>query len=123
MRLGNILGSFVEFDSNTTGDGTGTFLRTRVGLDTSKPLRKWINLDIGVDEVSKLRLDYEELPYFFLFCGRLSHISTGCPLAKEGLITEPRYGRWRTLSKHVFNIEPDGQLSGTAFGLIKKKAP
>lgn len=122
-RLGNILGFFVEFDPNTTGDCTGNFLRVRVRLDISKPLRKWINLDLSVEEVSRLRLDYEEIPYFCLFCGRLSHISNGCPLAREGLITEPRFGRWRTLAKHVFNIEPDGQLLGTAFGLTKKKTP
>lgn len=110
----------MDFDPKCSGDITGKFIKIRVGVDISTPLRRWINLDIE-DGVSKLQLDYEELPYFCLFCGRLSHFSVDCPLEKEGLITEPRYGRSPTLAKHVFNIDPTGELTGASSGITRKK--
>lgn len=123
-RLGSLLGEFVDTDPSK-GECTRSFLRIRVGLEVSKPLRRWIMLDLGLEDAStsKLQLEYEDLPYFCLFCGRLSHISAGCPLAKQGAITEQQFGRWRTVSKNVFNIEPEGQLSGLSFGLSKKSTP
>jgi hypothetical protein len=39
------------------------------------------------------------------------------------VITEPQYGRWKTLSKNVFNINPNGQLQGVSFGLTSNKPP
>lgn len=115
-RLGNLLGEFVAIDTSKKGDCTGSVLRVRVGLEVSKPLRRNIMLDIGLVEASKLQLEYEDLPHFCLFCGRLSHFSTGCPLAKEGVITEPQFGRRGTLCRNVFSIEPDGKLGGITRG-------
>lgn len=60
-RLGNMLGSYEDFDSKCTGDNIGKLIKIRVGLDISKPLRRWVNLEVD-DGVCKLRLDYEELP-------------------------------------------------------------
>lgn len=122
-RLRAILGTFVDFDPNQKGDCTCNFLKIRINLDVSTPLRRWIRLDLGDHGVTKLFLEYHDLPFFCLYCGRLNHISPGYPLAKEGVISEPQYGRWRMLSKNDFNIETDGQLSGVSFGLTKKKIP
>lgn len=121
--FGSTLGTFVDIDATKGGDCTGSYLNIRVGLDISKPLRRWVKIEVGDDEESKLGLEYENLPFFCLFCGRLAHVSSGCPLAKEGLITEPQYGRWKTLAKNVFCIDPCGQLTGVSFGLTKKKTP
>lgn len=120
--IGSILGTFVDIDLTRSGDCTGSFLNLRIGLNISKPLRRWIKLDIGDEGESKLGLEYEDLPFFCFFCGRLTHVSSGCPLAKEGLITEHQYGRWKTLAKNIFCIDPCGQLTGVSLGLTKKKA-
>lgn len=120
-RIGGILGDFIDIDLDKNGDCTGKFLKIRVSLNVSKPLRRWVMLDTGLSEKTKLTLEYEDLPYFCFFCGRLSHVSSGCKLAKEGLIAEPQYGRWKTLSKNVYNIDPAGQLTGLSYGLQSKK--
>lgn len=121
-RIGDILGTFVECNTNRSGDCTGDFLRIRVGFKISVPLHRWLMLNLGGDKDTKFQLEYEDIPYFCLFCGRLSHVCSGCGLAKEGTISEPQYGRWKTLIKNVFSIEPDGYLTGQSFGLIKRHA-
>ncbi|KAL6194667.1 hypothetical protein ACLB2K_035748 [Fragaria x ananassa] len=68
----------------------------------------------------KLQLEYEHLPYLCFFCGRLDHVSSGCVLHKEGVIPDERFGRWKTLAKNVFSIDPVCQEQGRRFGLIPK---
>lgn len=57
-RIGNMLGVYVDFDPVNTGDCTGNFLRIRVELGLSKPLRRWVRLDLGMVEWSKIQLEY-----------------------------------------------------------------
>lgn len=122
-RIGGILGTFVECNTNRSGDCTGNFLRIRVGFEISEPLHRWLMLDLGGEKDTKLLLEYEDIPYFCLFRGRLSHVCSECDLAKNGTISEPMYGRWRTLFKNIFSIEPDGNLSGQSYGFTKRRSP
>lgn len=76
--------------------------------------------DLSV-EATKYRLEYENLPYFCLFCGRLTHVCFGCELHSSGVVKEKRYRRSRTLIKDIFCIDPDGELNGKVFGLTSPK--
>lgn len=122
-RIGGILGLFIDCDTNRNGDCSGNFLRLRVGVKISLPLHRWLMLSLGGAEDTKFQLEYEDIPHFCLFCGRLSHLSADCELAKDGSIPHPQYGRWKTMFKNVFSIEPDGNLSGQAFGFTKHTTP
>lgn len=109
-KIGAFLGDLVEVDTKMGGDCAGSCLRIHVCLDVSVPLWRWVMIDIGGDSETKLQLEYEDLPFFCFFCGRLTHFSSGCPLAREGIITEHHYGRRKTSSRNVFNIEPSEAL-------------
>lgn len=122
IRVGNIVGKFVDWDPNQCSDCSGSCLKIRVELEIAKPLWRWVHLDLG-DGEKRFHLEYVNLPHFCLYCGRLSHVVSMCQWLKEGLITEHHYGRWKTLVKNVFNIDPDGQLKGISFGLNTLKPP
>lgn len=120
-RFGSKLGVVHRVIGGQEGDYVGKFLRIRVSLDIHRPLHRWVVFHPAV-EATKYRLEYESLPYFCLFCGRLTHVCSGCELHKEGKVTEKRFGRWRTLIKDVYCIDPDGELHGKSFGLNPKKS-
>ncbi|KAL6182434.1 hypothetical protein ACLB2K_043855 [Fragaria x ananassa] len=120
-RIGRQLGIFYPIGGGFSEDGSGRFLRIRVGLSVTKPLQRWLKLSIaGRSLTEKLQLEYEHLPYLCFFCGRLDHVSSGCVLHKEGVIPDERFGRWKTLAKNVFSIDPVCQEQGRRFGLIPK---
>lgn len=66
-RIGSFLGNVVEVDPKMCGDRSGSFLRIRVNLDISTPLWRWVMIDIGDEGESKLKLEYEDLPFLCFF--------------------------------------------------------
>lgn len=121
-KIGSFFGDVVEVDPKFCGEGSGSFLRIRVNLDVSVPLWRWVMLDIEGDGETKLKLEYEDLPFFCFFCGRLTHFSSCCPLAREGIITEHHFGRWKTSVKNVFSIDPCGEPTRATPSSIKKNS-
>lgn len=122
-KIGSFLGDVAEVDPKSCGDGSGSFLRIRVNLDVSVPLWRWVMLDIEGDGETKLKLEYEDLPFFCFFCGRLTHFSSCCPLAREGIITEHHFGRWKTSARNAFSIDPCGApTSATPSSSTKKNS-
>lgn len=120
-RIGRQLGIYYPIGGGFSEDGSGRFLRIRVGLKVSQPLQRWVKISVGTSLVpEKFQLEYEHLPYLCFFCGRLDHVNSGCSLHKDGVIVEERFGRWRTTAKDVFYIDPECSLKGERFGLFPK---
>ncbi|KAK9950637.1 hypothetical protein M0R45_006114 [Rubus argutus] len=120
-RIRGKLGVVHRVIGGQESDSAGRFLRIRVDLNIHRPLHRWVLFQPDPTvEASKYPLEYENLPYFCLYCGRLSHVCSGCDLHKSGKLVEKQYGRWKTLIKDVFCIDPDGELKGKSFGLTSK---
>ena len=52
----------------------GKFMRVKVRLDISKPLKRWLRLKLGkLEEVIMVGLKYERLPDFCYAYGRIGH--------------------------------------------------
>lgn len=99
----------------------GKFLCIRVGLNIHQFLHRWVLFQPDLSsEVTKYCLEYENWPYFCLYCGKLMHGCSSCELFKLGQVTEKQFGRWITLIRDVFCFDPDGELKGTSFGLCPK---
>ncbi|KAK2641854.1 hypothetical protein Ddye_023617 [Dipteronia dyeriana] len=77
----------------------GKYMRVKVCLDISKPLKRWLRLKLGkTDEVTMVGLRYERLPDFCYACGRIGHGMKECldedakSVAIEGSST--KFGPW-----------------------------
>lgn len=94
-RIGNE-GEEIDIDEGAVG--WGRFLRIRVQLDITKPLRRAMRISFsGLDPVW-LRFKYERLPRKSYFCGKLGHNEKDCALLlrakEEGKQAEYQYGDW-----------------------------
>ncbi|CAL2257531.1 unnamed protein product [Prunus armeniaca] len=102
-KLGNFLGTFAMVDKGLNGDCLGSFLRIRVGLKVTEPLKHCVTLRLVPDELAKpYEVEYERIHFFCLFCGSLDYVGSGCEFKNSGVIEKKQYWRWKTSIKDVF---------------------
>ncbi|KAK3206765.1 hypothetical protein Dsin_020811 [Dipteronia sinensis] len=69
----------LDVDGGLAGDGVGKFLRVRVRIDITKPLRRCLRVDILGDRVETIMLlRYERLPHFCFKYGKIGHTMNEC---------------------------------------------
>ncbi|TXG51384.1 hypothetical protein EZV62_023908 [Acer yangbiense] len=97
------IGEVVEISSDSR-ECWGKFIRVKVRIDISKPLKRCLRLKLGNnEEITMVSLKYERLLEFCYACGRISHGIMECQdvearkLALEG--TPTKYGVWLKASK------------------------
>ncbi|GAB2238051.1 hypothetical protein Droror1_Dr00015953 [Drosera rotundifolia] len=77
--IGDKVGRFVEADVDDNGRKIGRYLRIRVELDVTKPLRRGVVLKFGDKGIEDwFPFQYERLPDFYYICGRLDHVERDC---------------------------------------------
>ncbi|GAV69998.1 DUF4283 domain-containing protein/zf-CCHC_4 domain-containing protein, partial [Cephalotus follicularis] len=64
--------------SERVGKENNQYLKLRVGLDMRKPLRRGMKFSVGAIEKTWLSFQYEKLPNFYHFCGRIGHNIKEC---------------------------------------------
>lgn len=75
MAVGDKVGRFLEADVDDNGWKIGRYLRIRVELDVTKPLRRGVVLKFGDKGIEDwFPFQYERLPDFCYICGRLEHV-------------------------------------------------
>ncbi|TXG61030.1 hypothetical protein EZV62_012393 [Acer yangbiense] len=96
--LAEQLGEVVEIPSESR-ECWGKFMRVKVSIDISKPLKRWLRFKLGtIDEIIMVGLKYERLPNFCFACGRIGNGIKECmdeAARKATLDGSPtRYGSW-----------------------------
>ncbi|KAL0421421.1 UNVERIFIED_CONTAM: putative mitochondrial protein [Sesamum latifolium] len=95
---GNRLGKFKEVDLDKNGEAWGSFLRVRVALDITKPLKRALKLHTILGDEQLISFSYERLPNFYYFYGCLGHLSRQCEFQfQEGFRDpgdSPPYDPW-----------------------------
>lgn len=77
-EVGNQLGKFVSScPSNFKGVWRG-YLRIRVSMDLSKPLKRKMKIRKFGNEWGSITFKYENVPTFFFICGVLGHSEKYC---------------------------------------------
>lgn len=101
QHLGSMIGSVIKVDQGEDGDYLGTFIRVRIMLDISKPLKRGLRVKVqdSDDDYLVLPLQYERLPEFCFFCGLIGHVFKECPSLTSNCSTNPKeekfkYGVW-----------------------------
>ncbi|KAI5312563.1 hypothetical protein L3X38_041736 [Prunus dulcis] len=70
------------------------------------------------EPAKQYEIEYEQLPFFCLFCGNIDHVDSNCELKKSGAISIEQYGRWKTIMHEVFSIRAENSLKGKRYGLL-----
>ncbi|KAL5565726.1 hypothetical protein UlMin_028890 [Ulmus minor] len=93
--LGNMVGRVQEVECNQDELCLGTFIRVRVIIDISKPLK--LKVRLGSDkELVTILLRYEHLPELCFQCGLFGHPLKECPerVILQGDNLKLKYGAW-----------------------------
>ncbi|TXG61726.1 hypothetical protein EZV62_013089 [Acer yangbiense] len=99
----------------------GKYLRVKVQIDISKPLKRWLRLKLGkTEDIVVVGLKYERLPDFCFVCGRIGHVVKECTdeLARLGALdgTATRFGQWlRAPGTDRLQTKGSGQGSESSF--------
>ncbi|KAL5546097.1 hypothetical protein UlMin_005784 [Ulmus minor] len=95
--LGNMVGLVQEVECNQDELCLGTFIRVRVIIDISKPLKRILKVHLGSDkELVTILLRYEHLPELCFQCGLFGHPLKECPesVILQGNNPKLKYGAW-----------------------------
>ncbi|KAL5792215.1 hypothetical protein ACOSP7_000809 [Xanthoceras sorbifolium] len=80
LQLGSKVGKVKDIDTGASGDCMGKFLRIRVNIDISKPLKRGIRVSLDdSEETIMLLIRYERLPEYCFGCGMVGHHVRDCP--------------------------------------------
>ncbi|MCH85765.1 zinc CCHC-type-like protein [Trifolium medium] len=80
IKLGDVLGKFEEADAKDS-HRMGRFLRTKVQIDLTKPLKRGTIVRYNGKDL-KVFFKYERLPTFCFVCGRIGHQLRDCDEAE-----------------------------------------
>ncbi|TXG50932.1 hypothetical protein EZV62_023456 [Acer yangbiense] len=71
--IGQLIGDLKDIDVGSTWECFGKYMRLRVELDVSKPLKRFLRLELekGKESISLLR--YEKLPEYCYHCAIVGH--------------------------------------------------
>ncbi|XP_073135877.1 F-box/kelch-repeat protein At3g23880-like [Henckelia pumila] len=81
--IGNAVGESIGVEADDSGQCLGPFMRIRVLMDITKPLRRVVHLPVGSAGASvAVALRYERLPDYCYTCGLIGHVARKCETAK-----------------------------------------
>lgn len=94
--IGASLGELVLIDSKNFKGTCKQFLRIRVLIDITKPLRRRMKMRKNGGDCFWIDFKYEKLPNFCFLCGLIGHTDRFCHKLFEGVNedTERPYGSW-----------------------------
>lgn len=95
-EIGNYIGVFVESCASNFMGVWREYMRVRVSIDLSKPLKRRMKIRKMGEECSWINFKYENVPTFCFICGFLGHSEKFCSKlfdTPEQDIIKP-YGAW-----------------------------
>ncbi|KAF8365189.1 hypothetical protein HHK36_032810 [Tetracentron sinense] len=102
------VGELLEVDLPKVGIEKGKFLRIRVQVDISQPLRPFVSLKLLSGELAIFPVAYERLPTFCFKCGCIGHgikhclVVKGCP-GEDATKSFDLFGSW--MRAEIFHFE------------------
>jgi len=76
--IGNFIGEFLEYDAKNNSNHLRSYMRIRVLLDVTKPLKRQKKIKKPGGDSGYIRFKYERLGNYCYFCGMLGHIEDFC---------------------------------------------
>ncbi|KAA3459399.1 nucleolin-like [Gossypium australe] len=91
-QIGDFIGNFMEYDASLVTRGNNSFMRIRVLIDISLPLKRRKRIGIGQNRFMYVNFQYERLPLFCFICGRLGHGESYCEVRLILGNQQPEFG-------------------------------
>lgn len=103
--VGDYLGEFIRSDPGMDGVCMARFMRIRVKINVSKPLKRTVRIRIN-DKSQFYNLKYERLPNFCYICGCFNHLDVDCDKRdrSKALVLQHQFGSF-------LRADPDDSLS------------
>lgn len=101
--ISDCIASFKKVDMNSLSGGWKSFMRIRVVLDVTKPLKRRMKLKRVGRDWSWADFCYERLPNFCFICELLGHTDRFCQkIFEEGftVVADKPYGAWLRVASH-----------------------
>lgn len=76
--IANYIGEFLEYDDKNNSNYLRTYMKIRVLLDVTKPLKRQKKIKRQGEEATFIKFKYERLGNFCYYCGCLGHIEDYC---------------------------------------------
>ncbi|KAL5804505.1 hypothetical protein ACOSQ3_031305 [Xanthoceras sorbifolium] len=122
------LGTIVDFPIDSK-DLWGKFLRIKVSIDITKPLKRGIKMRLAnFDSMITVLIKYERLPDFCYGCGLIGHSVRECHSSEvrksimEGV--EPKFGMWlRASPLDQMEKNNQGESPSEAYSRLPKPNP
>ncbi|TXG66887.1 hypothetical protein EZV62_008162 [Acer yangbiense] len=99
--IGHLIGELRDIDVGITGECFGKYMRLKVAVDVSKPLKRFLRLELEKGKESILLLRYEKLPEYCFHCGIIGHSYQDCGQRRGediGGSKDFEYGPWMRAS-------------------------
>ncbi|XP_038716189.1 uncharacterized protein At4g02000-like [Tripterygium wilfordii] len=95
LQLGAAVGRIEKVDLDRNGCGWGKYLRVRIHIDITKPLKRVVMVT-GEEGGAAIRVgvQYERLPNFCYMCGKLGHVDHDCEVGETDFPEPKPYGDW-----------------------------
>jgi hypothetical protein len=77
-KLGNFIGSFVEYDKNNNSSFWRQYMRLKVKIDVRVPLKKETKVKDRNGDWCTVKFKYEKLGIFCFICGVMGHSDNKC---------------------------------------------
>ncbi|TXG63892.1 hypothetical protein EZV62_010886 [Acer yangbiense] len=81
--IGQLIGELVDIDVGVTGECFGKYMHLKVAIDVSKPLKRFLILELVKGEEYLLLLRYEKLPEYCFHYGIIGHSHQECHNKKD----------------------------------------
>ncbi|TXG60399.1 hypothetical protein EZV62_014972 [Acer yangbiense] len=93
---GSCVGELVDIDVGVTSECFGKYMRLKVAIDISKPLKRFLRLELKQGVESMLLIRYEKLPEYCFHYGVIGHSYQVCQAMKDGFVfgMDFTYGSW-----------------------------
>ena len=118
VEIGGRIGAVEEVEKQRSNDSLSLFMRVRVSISVSKPLRRGCFVSDSEGNRTWLSFKYERLGMFCYFCGFVGHDLKHCAgffaAEKNGTTMELQYGDWLKAmggrQKSVSRVEGETRL-------------
>lgn len=104
QAIGNQVGTFVKLDEGNSSGMWRQYVRIRVSLDITKPLKRRMKIKRENGTFSWINFKYERLSTFCFVCGLIGHSDRDCAIVYDNpaKVIERAYGVWlRAPSKNA----------------------
>ncbi|XP_021808570.1 uncharacterized protein At4g02000-like [Prunus avium] len=82
-QIGNCMGECIDVTQGQEGECMGRFLRVRVKMDITKPLKWGTKISLPSGQQERVDFRYERLPDFCYNCRRMGHIMGACTFVDD----------------------------------------